>query len=364
MPNWGLIDGATGAAPGDALAQMLAEQAAAEQQRYARAKDTRTFGIQEREAAVKEGDLGLRQNTRQDGLDKQTREAQLFDQVLQSAPAWMRPVLEIKRAAGIQVTPEDVAMSPDQQHTRKVGDQVAAEERKASTDKATKAQDFDYDIKKIDRAAAVRPTKPEKTELTPNEAIRQTRSLRNDFVKETAAARQVQTQYGIMQDALRVALKGGDKNAASQAIITTFNKVLDEGSVVRESEYARSPAGQALLSRLQGAFERISRGGPGMKDEELQSFADMARLFAERQVKAASSSKKQLDAIADAYGLDKDLITREIELDGVDGPTVNANDIQPTSLLGRMKSIFGGTATSRSGAPKEVRYDINGQVIK
>jgi hypothetical protein len=48
-------------------------------------------------------------------------------------------------------------------------------------------------------------------------------------------------------------------NAASQTIVTAFNKILDPTSVVRESEYARTPEGQSYLERLQGKYEQLMK---------------------------------------------------------------------------------------------------------
>jgi hypothetical protein len=49
--------------------------------------------------------------------------------------------------------------------------------------------------------------------------------------------------------------------AVQQAIITSFNKITDPTSVVRESEYARTPEGASLINKLKGAYEKITKGG-------------------------------------------------------------------------------------------------------
>lgn len=54
---------------------------------------------------------------------------------------------------------------------------------------------------------------------------------------------------------------GKGANFTDQALITNFNKLLDEASVVRESEYARSAEGLALKQRIQAFADRIAKGG-------------------------------------------------------------------------------------------------------
>ena len=46
-------------------------------------------------------------------------------------------------------------------------------------------------------------------------------------------------------------------------LFVTFQKMLDKDSVVRESEYARSGAGQSLKNQLAGFFEKKAVGGAG-----------------------------------------------------------------------------------------------------
>jgi len=71
--------------------------------------------------------------------------------------------------------------------------------------------------------------------------------------------------------------EGGDLSAATQAVIFSFNKLLDEGSVVRESEFARTADGQSLINRLEGGIEQIEQGGAGVTLETIQSVQSIAK---------------------------------------------------------------------------------------
>ena len=56
------------------------------------------------------------------------------------------------------------------------------------------------------------------------------------------------------------------KNAFDQALITSLNKVLDPTSVVRESEFDRTSAGQAIWDKLGGYQQKLIQGGSGLTD--------------------------------------------------------------------------------------------------
>lgn len=55
--------------------------------------------------------------------------------------------------------------------------------------------------------------------------------------------------------------KGQPQGPASQAMIMAFGKVLDPGSVVRESEYNRSAEMQSMFNRFDAYVNRVANGG-------------------------------------------------------------------------------------------------------
>jgi len=69
--------------------------------------------------------------------------------------------------------------------------------------------------------------------------------------------------------------------ATDQAVITSFNKILDPTSVVRESEYARTPANTSLINRAKGAIQKLSKGGAGLTQADITEIRDTAREMAE-----------------------------------------------------------------------------------
>ena len=77
---------------------------------------------------------------------------------------------------------------------------------------------------------------------------------------------------------LQKAVKAGESlNAPSQAMLVTFQKMLDPTSVVRESEYGRSADGSSLYNRIKGAFDKLSQGGAGVTEGDLKTFYTMSK---------------------------------------------------------------------------------------
>lgn len=106
----------------------------------------------------------------------------------------------------------------------------------------------------------------------------------SSFVK---SYRELSKYSGRLDAALASGQEGAGKAIPDQALITLFNKMLDENSVVRESEYARTPEGLSVLNRMEGYLSKLNKGGSGITNQERY---DIIRV-----------SKKLLDSAGDAY---------------------------------------------------------------
>ena len=104
--------------------------------------------------------------------------------------------------------------------------------------------------------------------------------IANDFEKyakdSRAAVMGIQTIRTGFDEAVRALKENKPLNAQSQAVIIGFNKMLDPTSVVRESEYARTPEGASLLNRIEGFKIRVFQGGAGLNKSELEGIKDTA----------------------------------------------------------------------------------------
>lgn len=95
-------------------------------------------------------------------------------------------------------------------------------------------------------------------------------SLRKEFtgLAPVKNATEINRQYNNVYSLYSQYIAGKiGKNAFDQALITTLNKVLDPTSVVRESEFDRTAAGQAIWDKLAGYQQKLSKGGSGLTDE-------------------------------------------------------------------------------------------------
>lgn len=133
--------------------------------------------------------------------------------------------------------------------------------------------------------------------------------LTTQWDKANTTVNELKRQRDLMQTGLAAARKG-DMAAGSQAVLVTFQKILDPTSVVRESEYARSAAGQALLARIQGAAERLASGGAGVPVAELEAFANLADQFVQQATsnQALQTVRGRIAATADRYRIPHDVI--------------------------------------------------------
>lgn len=148
--------------------------------------------------------------------------------------------------------------------------------------------------------------------LNPNQFALEKNRLTTQWTNATKTAAELDRQLGIMKQGMEAA-KRGDMAAGSQAVLVTFQKILDPESVVRESEYARSASGQALLARIQGAYDRLAKGGAGVPLAELQKFADLAEQMATGAGAHRKAVKARIARNADYFGIPQNLIFEDYE---------------------------------------------------
>jgi hypothetical protein len=163
------------------------------------------------------------------------------------------------------------------------------------------------------RAAAISASaaNARRSTMTPQQTFRNTLDLSKQYTANTKAARLVDTQYGVME----TALANYNRNPTieglaptTETVITTFNKIMDPGSVVRESEYARSTRGQSLLRDIEGRAKALARGGPGLTPQTLAEYVSLARVFRDEYQQSAEAEKQRITSFAESAGLDPNMI--------------------------------------------------------
>jgi len=137
-------------------------------------------------------------------------------------------------------------------------------------------------------------------------------------------------QTGMMEtawDRLKEVMKTGDMNKISAARTTTdqvlgvvFQKMLDPTSVVRESEFARTTMGQAVIERAQSWFEQLRKGGIGVTDKLRQDLVDAAETLFGVTTEYKNETDREFEALvnsANERGV-------PLNIDNIIGPTTGA----------------------------------------
>jgi len=150
--------------------------------------------------------------------------------------------------------------------------------------------------------AATRTRKP----LTQTSEAALINKMSADWTKANTTNKEMDRQFQIMKTGLD--RFDADPNGASQAVLVTFQKMLDPESVVRESEYARSSQGIGLMGRMQGYIEKLARGGAGVPKADLEQMVKTAEQFKQNTQDAPERARKRLEATADRYEIPHEMI--------------------------------------------------------
>lgn len=268
----------------------------------------RTLQIGERNAATGEGELGLRNRELTDKEEAAKHAAATSaanDAAFEQAIAGLDPVAQAAARANRSSGHNVINLGDLQQKAtappRPIEINNMLQGGKAGTglvDPATHQVVSFYET---------RQPEPKTDELRPYQEIIATQKLQKDWDAATADYRIMKQQAANMQAGIDAAKKG-DLAAGSQAVLVTFQKILDPNSVVRESEYARSAAGQSVLSRLEGFAQRLAQGGAGVPVEQLEKFKTMADDFIKAADSGLSGRRARLERQAQHFKLDPALI--------------------------------------------------------
>ena len=130
-------------------------------------------------------------------------------------------------------------------------------------------------------------------------------SLRKDFIgtKEITNYNVIKNKYDDIQAIKEIMKKGGTLNPYDQALIINFNKVLDPNSVVRESEFDRTAAGQSLAAKYRGAMDKIQKGGSGLTKEERDAVFKAMEAMTKKAEEKARRKVQEYYRLANEYGM-------------------------------------------------------------
>jgi hypothetical protein len=140
-----------------------------------------------------------------------------------------------------------------------------------------------------------------------------TQKLRSEFRSEPIykAHQEVQSAYNQVRDGLQAKSPAGDLAAA-----TKFMKLLDPGSVVRESELALAMKAGGVLDRLSNYASRVVNGTK-LTPKQREDFQDLSTTFFNTSAQLYNSKQQEFVDIAKRYNFNpKDVTGEPIKQEG------------------------------------------------
>lgn len=175
----------------------------------------------------------------------------------------------------------------------------------------------------------------------PKETFKNERDLRNDFqgLPTTKAFREVQTSYDQIRYALRNPSAANDLTAA-----TKFMKLLDPGSVVRESELGMAMAATGQLDRMSNYYNMLKTGQKLTPSQRADFYKSANGLYA-AATERYNQSAQEYRQMSQEYGLNPDRIAKPAQADQKDKPAAKAKPAATFDLPPNAKQYNGKTLT-------------------
>jgi hypothetical protein len=138
--------------------------------------------------------------------------------------------------------------------------------------------------------------------LDPAKAFDQEEKLRREYQSRTKAYGELGTIYSNIEASANAKTGPGDI-----ALITGFQKMLDPGSVVRETEFATSRDTAGVVQRLLNESQKLQSGQLfALDSKQRQEYVNLAKQYLEAAQKKAVEDKKALGVVVKNYRLNPD----------------------------------------------------------
>jgi hypothetical protein len=131
----------------------------------------------------------------------------------------------------------------------------------------------------------------------PAKAFDQEEKLRREFQTRTKTYQEVNQTYQTLQASAKSGTGAGDI-----ALITGFMKMLDPGSVVRETEFATARDTAGLFARLENSLKK-AEDGQFLQPKQRNEYVALAREYFNAAQKRADEDKKALGIVVKNYKL-------------------------------------------------------------
>jgi hypothetical protein len=134
--------------------------------------------------------------------------------------------------------------------------------------------------------------------LTLQQKIAEEARLRGEYVKRTEDLSAAERNFSIIETSALDQSGAGDI-----ALVTSFMKMLDPGSVVRETEFATAANAGGLLARLSGTVQQIE-DGKFLSEQQRADFKRLAGQYLNAAKTQEQGVQQSYQLIVDNYQLD------------------------------------------------------------
>lgn len=184
------------------------------------------------------------------------------------------------------------------------------------------------------------------------ESVKQRADVEEGLRKEVFTTNK---DYMVIRDAAaKVEAIAQQPSAASDvALIYSFMKILDPGSVVRETEYATAQNAAGVPDQIRNVFNRIL-SGERLGDVQRNDFLNQARTLAKTQAGQYEKALKQYQGVAERLGVDpRNVILDQPGQDQGGSPAAPAGMPQPGSVMDGYRFRGGDPADRNNWEPAQ-----------
>lgn len=132
------------------------------------------------------------------------------------------------------------------------------------------------------------------------------KQLRDEYVKRSGQFTELRSSYETIKASGEAAYED-TTGAADVAMITAFMKMLDPGSVVRETEFANAENTAGLFNTLKNLLPKIGQGKK-LGDAQRKNFLGLAAKYMEAAAGFEKELRSDLTKVATDYGLSTDRV--------------------------------------------------------
>lgn len=134
-------------------------------------------------------------------------------------------------------------------------------------------------------------------DIDPKEKFGQEEKIRKEWQGRSKLYNELQGTFANLQASAETASGAGDI-----ALITAFLKMLDPGSVVRETEFATAQNTAGLFAQLENRLQAVE-SGELLKPTQRQQYVSLAQKYLDAAQRQAEKEKNKLNAVVRNYDL-------------------------------------------------------------